>query len=119
MRLLLDAHVSGRAVGKALAENGHDVRAIDSEIELEGLPDEEVLELAFSEGRVLVSANVKDFDPLLTQWAGEGRSHAGMILVPTSVRNEDFGTLISGIEGTLEDVDQEGWINRVEWLRKG
>lgn len=119
MRLLLDAHISGRVVGKALAENGHDVRAMDSEIELEGLPDPEVLEFAVSEGRVLVSANVKDFDPLLTQWAGEGRLHAGMMLVPPSVRNEAFGVLIAGIEETLKDADQEGWIDRVEWLKKG
>jgi hypothetical protein len=31
MRLLLDAHISGRTVGKALTEGGHDVRALDSE----------------------------------------------------------------------------------------
>lgn len=43
MRLLLDAHISGRMVGKALIEGGHDVRALDSEIEFEGLPDPEVL----------------------------------------------------------------------------
>jgi hypothetical protein len=30
MRLLLDAHISGRAVGRALAEAGHDVRTLDS-----------------------------------------------------------------------------------------
>lgn len=91
---------------------------MDSERDLEGLPDEEVLKLSASEGRVLVTANVKDFDPLLTQWAGEGRSHAGVILVPPSVRNEAFGALISGIETILEAADQEQWTNRVEWLKK-
>lgn len=40
MRLLLDAHISGRA----LAEAGHDVRAMDSEQQLEGLLDRDVLE---------------------------------------------------------------------------
>jgi hypothetical protein len=43
MRILLDAHISGRTVGKALVEGGHDVRALDSEVELEGLSDPEVL----------------------------------------------------------------------------
>jgi hypothetical protein len=33
MKLLLDAHISGTTVGKALTERGHDVRAIDSESE--------------------------------------------------------------------------------------
>ena len=118
MRILLDAHISGRTVGKALAEGGHDVRALDSEAELEGLSDSEVLELAAAEGRVLVSANIRDFEPILRGWAGEDRPHAGMILVPSSVRNEAFGILISGIEEILGDARQEDWVDRVAWLRK-
>ncbi len=118
MRILLDAHISGRTVGKALAEGGHDVRTLDSEMEFEGLSDPEVLELASVEGRVLVTANIRDFEPLLRERAGEGRSHAGVVLVPSSVRNEAFGVLISGVEETLADTEQEEWVNRVEWLRR-
>lgn len=91
---MLDAHLSGRVVGKALAESAHDVRALDSESELEGIEDPAVLELAFAESRVLVTANVSDFEPLLKEWAEEGRSHAGVVLVPSSVSNEAFGVLI-------------------------
>lgn len=116
MRILLDAHISGRMVGKALIERGHDVLALDSEIELEGLADPEVLELSATEGRVLVTANTRDFEPLLREWAGESRSHAGVILVPSSVRNEAFGVLISGVEETLADIGQEEWVDRVEWI---
>ncbi len=118
MRILLDAHISGRTVGKALIEGGHDVRALDSEPELEGLSDPEVLELATAEGRVLVTANISDFEPILREWAGESRSHAGVILVPSSVRNEAFGVLISGVEETLADTSQEEWVDRVEWIRR-
>ena len=118
MSILLDAHISGRTVGKVLSEAGHDVRALDSEPELEGLSDPEVLERAAAEGRVLVTANIRDFEPLLREWAGESRSHAGVILVPPSVRNEAFGALISGVEETLANTRQEEWVNRVEWLRK-
>lgn len=118
MRILLDAHISGRTVGKALIEDDHDVRALDSEIELEGLSDPEVLELAAAEGRVLVTANIRDFEPLLREWADESRSHAGVILVPSSVRNEAFGVLISGVEKKLADTTQEEWTNRVQWLRR-
>ena len=118
MRILLDAHTSGRTVGKILIEDGHDVRALDSEIELEGLSDPEVLELAAVEGRVLVTANIRDFEPLLREWASESRAHAGVILVPSSVRNEAFGVLISGVQKTLASTTQEEWANRVEWLRK-
>src|SRR5215210_8609101 len=118
MRILLDAHISGGTVGRALDEGGHDARALDSEPELEGLSDPEVLELAAAEGRVLVSANIRDFEPLLREWAGEGRSHAGVILVPASVRNEAFGILISGLKTTLADITQEAWLDRVEWLQR-
>ncbi len=118
MRILLDAHVSGRTVGKALIESGHDVRALDSEIELEGLSDPEVLGLAAAEGRVLVTANIRDFEPLLREWAGEDRTHPGVILIPSSVRNEDFGVLISGVQKTIADTTHEEWVNRAEWLRR-
>ncbi len=114
---MIDAHISGRTVGKALIEGSHDVRALDSEPELEVLSDPEVLELA-AEGRVLVSANIRDFEPLLREWAGESRSQAGVILVPPRVRNEAFGILISGMEETLAETGQEDWVDRVEWLRR-
>jgi predicted nuclease of predicted toxin-antitoxin system len=118
VRILLDAHISGRTVGRALTESSHDVRALDSEIELEGLSDPQVLELAATEGRVLVTANIRDFEPLLREWGGEGRSPSGVILVPASVKNEAFGVLISGVQTTLADTNQQGWIDRVEWLRR-
>jgi predicted nuclease of predicted toxin-antitoxin system len=118
MKILLDAHISGRTVGKALTENGHDVRAIDSEPELEGLSDPEVLELAAAEGRILVTANMRDFEPLLREWAGESRPHSGVILVLSSVRNEAFSVLITGVEETLADTGQDEWADRVVWLRK-
>jgi hypothetical protein len=66
----------------------------------------------------LVTANVRDFEPLLREWAGEGRSHPGVILVPPSVRNEAFSVLISGIENKLRGMTQQGWIDRVQWLSK-
>lgn len=105
-------------VGKALEEDGHDVYALDSVKELEGTKDPEVLELAISEGRVLVTANVSDFMALITGLGNTERSHSGCILVPGSIKHEEFGTIISGIRDALEDTSQEDWIDRVEWIRK-
>jgi predicted nuclease of predicted toxin-antitoxin system len=118
VKILLDGHISGRTVGKALTEGGHDVRAIDSEAELEGLSDPKVLKLAAAEGRIIVTANIRDFEPLLREWAGESHSHTGVILVPSSVRNEAFSALISGVEETLADTGQEDWIDRAAWLQR-
>ena len=118
MRILLDAHISGRTIGKALIEDGHELRALDSEVELEGLSDPAVLELASDEGRILVTANIRDFEPLLREWAGESRPHSGVILIPSSVRNEAFGVLIADVKKTLAGTAQEEWSNRVEWIRR-
>ena len=70
------------------------------------------------EGRVLVTANMRDFEPLLRERADESYSHAGVILVPSSVRNEAFGVLISGVEKTLADIGQEEWVDRVQWIQR-
>jgi nucleoside-diphosphate-sugar epimerase len=81
VRLLLDAHVSGLGVGRRLEKRGHDVRALDREPGLEGLDEEEVLALATANRRILVTHNIVDLPEILREWAGGGRSHAGVILV--------------------------------------
>ena len=44
--------------------------------------DEEQLEFARSQGRVLVSFNVSHFCQIHTDLLSEGKSHAGIILMP-------------------------------------
>ncbi len=117
-RLLLDAHLSGRVIGRALRDRGYDIRALDAEKNLEGLKDEDVLELAISEDRVLITANVADFLPLLTALVESGRPHPGCILIPKSFRNEDFGPLISAIDRELQEVPSDEWTDRVGWIRR-
>ncbi len=93
---------------------GHDVRAVDEDRSLEGLEDPAILELAVSEGRVLITFDVKDFVPLLRAWTRRGKTHAGCILVPGSISHEHFGVIIAGIMGTLGDASQQDWKDRVE-----
>lgn len=118
MRIILDAHISGVRVGTALEGMGDNVRAVDQEQDLERLPDEILFGLAVAEGRVLVTHNVKDFSRLLKERPPE-RSHPGLILIPRSVKLNDFGTMISGIQRMLSDLSQEDWIDRVEWIKRG
>lgn len=117
MRILLDAHVSGRAIGRALENDGHDVRAVDSEVELEGASDDELFELAASENRVLITFNVGDFRRIADRWHEEERSHSGLILVSRSVRHEHFGVVVRGMRLLFEPFpNQADWTNRSEWL---
>lgn len=76
MRLLLDAHLSGRRIATALGKRGHDLRAADEERGLDGTTDEALLELATSDGRVMVTFNVADFPDLARGWAEQRSSHA-------------------------------------------
>jgi hypothetical protein len=109
LRLLLDAHVSGPSVGRPLQGAGHDVRALDQEPQLAGLEDEEVLALASEEGRILVTCDVADFPRILQDWAGAGRSHAGVILV-YGIDHNEFGLIVRGIESWLtRRPEQEAW----------
>lgn len=101
MRLLLDAHVSGPNVGRRLEESGHDVRALDQEPALEGLDDDEVLALAATEQRILVTHNVADFPRILREWAATQRVHAGVILV-YGIDHSEFALIMRGIERWLE-----------------
>lgn len=114
MRLFLDAHVSGKRVGEALREAGHDVKAADQP-ELEGWEDPDLLELAAVESRIFVTANVKDFVPLVRVWLNAGRAHAGLILLPPTLRHEQFGNIILRVSVKLSGTTQEEWENRTEW----
>jgi NAD(P)-dependent dehydrogenase (short-subunit alcohol dehydrogenase family) len=97
LRLLLDAHVSGRVMATALAKRGHDVRALTDEPALEGLDDEDVLRLAVEQDRILVTYDVKDFPPLLRAWAEAGRGHAGCDVVH-GLDHREFGRLLRGLD---------------------
>ncbi len=111
---MLDAHISGSKVGRALEELGHDVMATER---MERIPDEVLFELAAGEERILVTHNVKDFIQILKQRPPE-RPHAGVILIPRSVPHREFGAIVSGIQRTLSGLSQEDWVDRVEWMRR-
>lgn len=109
MRLLLDAHVSGPRVGRRLEAEGHDVRALDQEPELEGLDDEEVLGTAAAEKRILATHNIRDYPAILREWAAAQRPHAGVILV-YGIDHREFGVIVRGIKRCLElHPDQGSW----------
>jgi Domain of unknown function (DUF5615) len=109
VRLLLDAHVSGPNVARRLERKGHDVRALDQEPGLEGLDDDEVLALATTEQRILVTHNVADFPRILREWAAAQRTHAGIIIV-YGIDHSEFALITGGIERWLQlRPDQAGW----------
>jgi len=112
VRLLLDAHFSGRVIGRHFRSRGHDVLALDEHRDLEGVADTEVFGLAVREDRILITHNVQDFPDILRQWAEAGREHAGCI-IPVGAQLDQFGLLIRLIQTALDRLpDQQEWVNR-------
>jgi hypothetical protein len=111
VKLLLDAHISGPRVARALREHGHDVRAADEERALDGSADEDLLALASAEGRVMVTFDVKDFPVIVRRWAEAERRHAGCAIV-VGIDHGEFGAIICAIEQVLRAKPQQAdWAN--------
>jgi hypothetical protein len=100
VRLFLDAHVSGPRIARALRAAGHDVLAADEQRELDGLEDEQLLELAAADGRVMITFDIKDFTVLARRWAEAGRTHSGLGIV-VGVDHGEFGTILDMLSREL------------------
>jgi hypothetical protein len=116
LKLLLDTHHSPTAAA-ALNAEGHDVVAGATEPNLARLADEELLAVATSEGRALVTENAKDFDRIVRTMSAHGEHHAGVVF--TSPRRYHRGSaaypgnLIAALRTLLADPpqDQTDWIH--------
>lgn len=84
MRLLIDEQHSP-AIAEELRRRGWDAQAIRNERpDLEGAPDDRVLDAAHAEGRIVVTNNIRDHRPLAADRLARGRGHSGLILVPAT-----------------------------------
>ena len=118
MRLLLDAHVSGRRIGAALRERGHDVVAVDEEHALDGCPDEQLLELAAVQRRILVTFDAADFPRICRAWLEAGRPHHGCAVV-VGIRQHEFGAVIRAVDAALAaQSDPDRWRDRLAFVSR-
>ena len=101
-------------MGRALRQASHDVRVADDPA-LEGWDDPDLFELAASEGEIFITSNACDFVPLVQEWQVAGRNHAGLILLPPSLRHEYFGKIIDRVSVQLADTSHQEWVNRTAW----
>jgi len=112
VRFLADANFNQKIVaGLVLREPSIDF-ALPQAMIPERMKDPDVLDLAYSSGRILVSHDVTTMPGWFDQCVEE-RSCAGLILVPEGVP----------IREVIEDLlliwhltEAEEWVNRMEWL---
>lgn len=111
MKLLLDEmHTPG--IADALTTRGWDVLAVAAVPALRGASDVDLLQYAAVNERAVVTENVGYFSPLAQQWAGEGKSHAGLIFTNPKRFNRASlaypGNVIGALARFLEEVPVDG-----------
>ena len=109
--LYADVHVPGPVILQ-LRNRDVDILAATEEKTKE-LPDEELLALATSLDRVIVTQDIR-FRVMAEDWQRTGRQFAG--LVYGHQRYVSFGQLIEDLEIIAKATDPDYWRNRVEQL---
>ncbi len=100
---LLDEMFSD-AIAQQLRAKGHDVIAAVAHPALASLPDDQILTHAAATGRALVTANIKDFMPLDSQYRAAGQAHAGLIL-KTFPEDRSYTSAVTSALAALLDKD--------------
>ena len=118
MKLLLDEMLSPD-IAEQLRERGHDVQAIAASEHAE-LDDPEVLEIARSQQRAVVTNNVRDFRPLhIAAVQPGGAGHYGMLFMSGNFRRTkaDIGRIVAALEAKLQAYPGlEDLASAEEWL---
>ena len=116
MRAILDEQLSPQ-IAILLRRAGYDVDAVAGREDLAGRSDRIIFEVACSEGRAVVTNNIKDFRPLAAEWLAQGRVHAGLILLPSArTRTRDAIAAVAGaIENVLRD-HPDGLSGSERWI---
>jgi hypothetical protein len=118
--LLLDEMFSDD-IAQQLRAKSYDVISIVADPALVGLPDDQVLAYATTEGRALVTANIKDFVPLDGRYRAAGQSYAGLILVSTKTfpQNRGFPSAITTALAALLNGTPKIQAGQVLFLTRG
>jgi predicted nuclease of predicted toxin-antitoxin system len=120
VKLLLDEHYSPR-IAEDLRAQGLDVTAVVQLSALRGLADRMLFTVARDSGRAVVTENVRDFIPIVTELARIGTSHSGLILTDSHrfPRSRDgMGRLTEALSVILVAHPQdEALRDRVIWLK--
>lgn len=116
MRAILDEQLSPQ-IAVLLRKAGYDVDAVAEREDLAGRSDRVIFEVASSEGRAVITNNIKDFRPLAAEWLAQGRVHAGLILLPsTRTRSRhSIAPIADAIENILRD-HRDGLSGSERWI---
>ena len=119
MKLLLDEMLTPD-IARELRARGHDVEAVAGHPDWEGLSDSQIMVVARTGRRAIVTNNLRDYRPLHSEAITPGgRGHFGMIFIPGSYRRTraDTGRIIAALEVKLAQYPGEtDLVNGEAWL---
>ena len=101
MKGLLDEQLSPQ-IAVSLRQAGYDLVAVAERDDLVGSSDGVVFEVAATEERAVITNNVKDFRPLAAERLAQGRTHAGLILLPS--KRTRTRAAVASLAGSIEEV---------------
>lgn len=97
MRWYLDEDVYSRRLLQAARGLGLDITGV-GEAGYVGARDEVHFRVASTQGRCIVTRNYHDFVRITLQAQQRGQSHAGILLVPSSLPNGAFGRIARALK---------------------
>jgi hypothetical protein len=119
VKLLLDEMLAP-AIARELRARGHDADAVAGRSDCKALSDPEILAVARSEHRALVTDNLRDFRRLHAEAVTPGGlGHYGVIFIPGGYRRTraNIGRIVAALEailaahpGEADLVDGEAWL---------
>jgi predicted nuclease of predicted toxin-antitoxin system len=120
LRLLID-EMFPAAVAEGLRSRGYDAVSVAEREELKGLPDDDIFTAARSEGRTLVTENVRDFRPISRDWIRAGKVHHGLVFTSNRrfprAQERTLGSIIVALVELIERSDPSAEpSNREVWL---
>ena len=117
MKILLDAQLS-HDIAEILRSRSHDADAVSARQDLaDDLPDDEVMDVAHHEGRVVVTNNVKDFRPIAADRLASGKGHSGLILVsPNTPRSKAANKPLADAIEQLISSNPRGLAGSERWI---
>ncbi len=113
LRLYLDEDSIRAGLVRALGREAFDV-VTAAEVKNRGRNDAEQLGAATAEGRVFLTANVRDFSRLHTTLVSAGGHHAGIIFL--SLQRTPIGVQVGALRSLAESRSAEQMRDRVGFL---
>ncbi|QUS60968.1 DUF5615 family PIN-like protein [Synechocystis sp. PCC 7339] len=114
IRLYLDEDAMSNSLLKALRSKEIDVISVQ-EAGTEGFPDNQQLDWATSQERVIYSHNISDFCRLHSQYLETGRNHAGIALIS---QDTAIGDQVRAVIAFVSQTTSENMKNECIFLRQ-